>query len=286
MCSGYKALTLEWFERCGDVSKQLLELLSIALRLPRLELENRFGENRQSLLKYIHYPPTPEGAAEPRPTPPSRCPAFHNSCQYRRASHTHHLQHGAVRVHVWIGGQGVGLHQDTGFFTLLAPGDDGLEVQLPTGEMLPVGKRAGAFIVNLGEALQLITGNYFLATPHRVFARTERYSIGFFYGPSLDFSLRPLELEASLRREVEASERHRVSGVMPTRDQIDSGFEGSRAGMPICTAATAVDRLRPLRKITCVESNAAGVSHETYGDQLWAYFSRAYPELMKLHHGC
>jgi isopenicillin N synthase-like dioxygenase len=38
-----------------------------------------------------------------------------------------------------VGGQGVGLHQDTGFFTLLAPGDEaGLEVQLPTGEMLPV----------------------------------------------------------------------------------------------------------------------------------------------------
>ena len=86
-------------------------------------------------------------------------------------------------------------------------------------------KRGNAFIVNLGEALQLITGNYFLATPHRVttltppisirsrgssshpqvFACNERYSIGFFYGPSLDFSLRPLELEPSLVSAVAAS---------------------------------------------------------------------------------
>lgn len=67
---------MEWFERCSDVSKQLLELLSIALRLPRLELDNRFGENRQSLLKYIHYPPTPEGAAEPRLAPTFTLPSL------------------------------------------------------------------------------------------------------------------------------------------------------------------------------------------------------------------
>merc|ERR1719410_1557291 len=99
------------------VSVKLLEVLSLALSLPPDALDSRFGTRRMSLIKYIRYPPTPEG------------------------------------------GQGVGLHQDSAYLTLLAPGEEGgLEVQLPSGEMMPVGQVEGAFVVNLGEALQLMTG--------------------------------------------------------------------------------------------------------------------------------
>jgi len=214
---GYKALTLQWHEKLSEVCAELLTVISLALGLSPDALTDRFGSQRQSLIKYIHYPPTPPG------------------------------------------GQGVGIHQDSAFLTLLVPdATPGLEVQLPSGEMVPVGVRPGAFIVNLGEALQLMTGNYFVATPHRVIAAAERYSIGFFYGPSLEASLSPLAMiPAHIADTVARSERHRGVGTMPTKEEIEKGVEDSFAG---------------------------AVRHQTYGDMLWQYFSRAYPENMRLHH--
>jgi isopenicillin N synthase-like dioxygenase len=59
---GYRALTMQWMQRCSDVAVELLEALSLALELPPNYLSAKFGEpaQRQSLIKYIHYPPTPE----------------------------------------------------------------------------------------------------------------------------------------------------------------------------------------------------------------------------------
>jgi len=213
---GYKALTLQWHERLSAVCSELLEVISLALQLPAGTLHQRFGANRQSLIKFIHYPPTPES------------------------------------------GQGVGMHQDSTFLTLLVPDDvPGLQVQLPSGEVVPIGRREGAFIVNLGEAMQLMTGNYFVATPHRVITAGERYSTGFFYGPCLDADLSPLSLPAELLQAVERSHRHQSVGTMPTKEELDQGVHDSFAGV---------------------------VRHKTYGDMLWQYFSRAYPELARLHY--
>ena len=60
--------------------------------------------------------------------------------------------------------------------------------------MVAVPPRENAFVVNLGDVMTLLTGNYFVATPHRVVARNDRFAIGFFYGPSLDTELAPLPL--------------------------------------------------------------------------------------------
>ena len=47
------------------------------------------------------------------------------------------------------------LNLNLAFLTLLMPGEEGgLECLLPNGELLPVSRRKGAFVVNLGEALQ------------------------------------------------------------------------------------------------------------------------------------
>lgn len=157
---GYKRTTLEWHRRCSAVAARLLEALSLALGLPPDAIDGRFGasERRQSLIKYIRYPPTPAG------------------------------------------GQGVGLHQDSAYLTLLAPGDAaGLECQLPGGEMLPVGAKEGTFVVNLGEALQLMTGNYFVATPHRVSAPRA--------SPRTAVTSQP-RTAAAARRELSAQQEH------------------------------------------------------------------------------
>ena len=96
-----------------------------------------------------------------------------------------------------------------------------------------------------------------MATPHLVMASRERYSIGFFYGPSLDASLRPLDLAPHFIAAVKNSNRHRTVGIMPTMAEIENGVNQSLGG---------------------------AASHATYGDLLWSYFSRAYPDNMALHY--
>ena len=49
--------------------------------------------------------------------------------------------------------------------------------------------------MNLGEILQAMTGNYFVATTHRVITDAERYSSGYFHGPDLRTPLDPLPLD-------------------------------------------------------------------------------------------
>ena len=59
--------------------------------------------------------------------------------------------------------QGVGAHRDSGVLTLLfaEPGSRGLQVRVGRdGDWIDVPARDGAFIVNIGELLQLATGGY------------------------------------------------------------------------------------------------------------------------------
>ena len=76
-------------------------------------------------------------------------------------------------------------HHDTGFLTILSQGSvPGLQVQNPAGDWIDVPRVPGSLVVNLGESLQAMTGNYLVATPHRVISELERYSTAHFYGPS------------------------------------------------------------------------------------------------------
>ena len=114
----------------------------------------------------------------------------------------------------------------------------------------------GAFVINLGEVLQSITGNYFIATPHRVVTRAPRLSVGYFHGPSLETSLKPLPLAAKFREAVAASPRHSGAGFMAQPDEIAAGV-----------------------------GDMASTEHpDTYGGQLWNYFRRSYPENMRRHY--
>src|SRR4029079_11575857 len=73
------------------------------------------------------------------------------------------------------GEAGVNSHHDTGFLTLLwQHGVGGLQALNQDGAWIDVPLRDGAIVVNLGEILQAMTGNYFLATTHRVIATQER----------------------------------------------------------------------------------------------------------------
>ena len=152
---------------------------------------------------------------------------------------------------------GVNAHHDTGFLTVLAPGDTpGLEVENAAGEWIPVPVVPGALVVNLGEMLQSMTGNYFVATPHRVVTRAARQSVGYFHGPSLDTALTPLRLPPGFAEAVAASPRHAGAGFMAQRLETEAGVGDMRS---------------PHRP-------------DVYGEQLWNYFARSYPDNVARHY--
>lgn len=155
------------------------------------------------------------------------------------------------------GHAGVNAHHDTGFLTLLAAGGTpGLQVENEVGEWIDVPVVADSFVVNLGESLQSMSGNYFVATAHRVITRQPRLSAAYFHGPSLDVPLTALPLQPSYADVVAASPRHASAGFMARREE---------------TAAGVGDMRSPHRPAV-------------YGEQLWNYFARSYPAIMARHH--
>ncbi len=99
--------------------------------------------------------------------------------------------------------QGVGAHRDSGVLTLLLaePESDGLQVRSPQGNWIDVPPKDGAFIVNIGELLEVATGGYLRATEHRVHLSRpfrERISVPYFFNPRLDAQIPVLSLPGEL----------------------------------------------------------------------------------------
>jgi isopenicillin N synthase-like dioxygenase len=102
--------------------------------------------------------------------------------------------------------QGVGAHRDSGVLTLLlAEAGAGLQVRRRDGGWVDVPALDGAFIVNIGELLELATGGYLRATEHRVNLRqsADRISVPYFFNPRLDAQIPTLPLPAALARRAE-----------------------------------------------------------------------------------
>ncbi len=156
-------------------------------------------------------------------------------------------------------GQGVGIHKDSGFLTLLLQDETaGLEAQANDNTWYQVEPLAGSFVVNTGELLQLITSNYFIATPHRVIndSARERYSSAFFYSPDLDTRLDPLPIAQELLDRVAGSARHRGEGLMASHAEMAAG------------TGTMESRGRPA----------------VFGEKYWQRWVRSYPEIARRYY--
>ena len=212
--AGFRELVEQFQREMSSVADQVMSAMSVSLGLAPDHLHGLFGQRRMSLVKLIHYPPTPTDGA------------------------------------------GVNAHHDTGFLTLLLQhGVPGLEVMNDDGAWIEVPADNDAIVVNLGEMLQSITGNYFVATKHRVITSQERFSSAYFHGPELDTKLTPLPLDETYSLAVASSDRHRSAGFMARREELAEGMRGQ--------TSTPAD---------------------TYGQQLWNYFVRSYPDLVRQHH--
>ncbi|MDJ0396074.1 2-oxoglutarate and iron-dependent oxygenase domain-containing protein [Rhodococcus sp. G-MC3] len=159
-----------WEHELSEVGLRLLQHWALALGASRDVFDAAFAHHPATLMKVVRYP---GNAANP---------------------------------------QGVGAHKDSGVLTLLLvePDSKGLQVALTPGEWIDVPPVEGAFIVNIGELLEVATHGYLRATRHRVLAPTpgvDRVSIPFFLSPALDAVIPVVALPedlAALSRGVEA----------------------------------------------------------------------------------
>jgi isopenicillin N synthase-like dioxygenase len=151
-----------WMAEMEQLGRTLLRALALALGQPREHFTPLVTPRPEVLVKLIRYPARDPGQTD---------------------------------------GQGVGDHRDTGFLSFVHQDDaGGLQVRIDD-EYVDVEPVPGAFVVNLGEMLQLLTHGYFAATVHRVVsppAGTERISVAYFFNPRLEATLAPLELPADL----------------------------------------------------------------------------------------
>ncbi|MFK0236140.1 isopenicillin N synthase family dioxygenase [Streptomyces vinaceus] len=144
-----RPVVLEWQARLAAVAHRLLRELLTSIGAPSDFFDAAFADRPHLHTKLIRYPGSAPSGA----------------------------------------GQGVGAHKDYGFLTLLLQdGVGGLQVRQGDG-FLDIPPLPGAFVVNLGELLEIATEGYLVATDHRVISppgAVERYSVPFFYNPRLD----------------------------------------------------------------------------------------------------
>ena len=161
----------EWMSLLGDVSTRLLRAWAESLGASPDVFDEAFAANPSPNMKIVRYPGI--DAEEPA--------------------------------------QGVGAHKDLGVLTLLAveAGKAGLQVE-KDGAWIDAPPFDKAFVVNIGELLEIATNGYLKATNHRVIspkAGTERISIPYFHGPALDAVIPTIELPAELAAEAPGVER-------------------------------------------------------------------------------
>jgi isopenicillin N synthase-like dioxygenase len=106
--------------------------------------------------------------------------------------------------------QGVGAHKDSGILTaVMQDTQGGLEVETEAG-WIAAEPRPGAFVINIGEALEVASEGYLRATVHRVVAPpvgTDRLSVAFFLGARLDATVPHLSLPPDLAAQRRGAER-------------------------------------------------------------------------------
>lgn len=146
----------EYARGIEKLSYKLLELIALSLGLSSKRLNNYF-KDQTSFMRLNYYP---------------LCPI-------------HHLA------------LGVGRHKDPGALTVLAQDDvGGLEVKRKAdGEWIQVKPTPDAYIINVGDIIQVWSNDRYESVEHRVIASSnkERFSVPFFFNPSHYVMVEPLE---------------------------------------------------------------------------------------------
>jgi len=103
---------------------------------------------------------------------------------------------GLLEGHDTNQGISCGAHTDYGCLTFLLadPIPGALQVEAKNGQWIPADPLPGAFVVNIGDILDVLTSHQYKSTYHRVIHRGSKYrvSIPFFFEPRKDWLVRPM----------------------------------------------------------------------------------------------
>jgi isopenicillin N synthase-like dioxygenase len=180
-------VVLEYIDQMTLLAQSVLSGISMGLGLSRTWFSDNLTGDPLVLFRIFRYPPVPEPHSPEPHSPEGELPA---------PAEKHEE------------GWSVGEHTDYGLLTIVAQDDSGgLQIETPEG-WIDVPPRPGAFVCNLGDMLERLTGGRYRSTPHRVrnTGTGDRLSFPFFLDPSWDATVdslpivqRPSEEEARSR---------------------------------------------------------------------------------------
>ncbi len=152
---GFREVVLEYIDAMTALGHRLMEALSMSLGLAPTYLHQHFTSDPLVLFRIFNYPPLGD------------------------------------RSEAWS----VGEHTDYGLLTILLQDDSGgLQVRTRSGwvDAPPI---PGAFVCNLGDMLERMTGGHYRSTPHRVrnVRERDRLSFPFFFDPGWDAKVAAIE---------------------------------------------------------------------------------------------
>lgn len=144
-----------------DLSQTMFRGFALALGMPEDYFQN-LTTKPPSQLRLVHYPEGPNRFA---------------------------AEEGKSKQSDW----GISAHTDYECFTILHATLPGLEVLNAAGEWIDAPPVPGAFVINIGDMLEVLTNGRFIATPHRVRnVPEERYSFPLFCAVDFDTVIEPL----------------------------------------------------------------------------------------------
>lgn len=130
---------------------------------------------------------------------------------------------------------GIGAHTDYECFTILLADKPGLEVMNNLGQWIDAPPVPGAFVVNIGDMLEVMTAGAFVATAHRVRSVSEeRYSFPLFYACDFHTQIKPLPGFAKTGQEYEqiAIGEHMYSQALQTYQYLRKRVENGEIMLP------------------------------------------------------
>ncbi|GAA5807871.1 hypothetical protein MFLAVUS_001250 [Mucor flavus] len=168
---GFKETITELMDAMAEIGLIILNAMARVLEFNQEEFMSLFGKDYGVRCKLVRYPALNNPVDKP-------------------------LDHGL----------GVGPHKDTGFLALLLQDEiGGLQVQAQNGQWLDAEPIPNTFIVNIGEILERLTRQTFVATTHRVINKSlenyaDRFSIPLFLSPSLETKIPQIDLNTVTKR--------------------------------------------------------------------------------------
>lgn len=154
-----KEPVLEYRRQLCQLSLVIMQILAQGLPGGRKDMFDEFCDDPLAVVRLLHYPPQPDLADETQ--------------------------------------LGAGAHTDFGAITLLLQDSSGgLQVRnQPSEEWVDVPPNPEAYVVNVGDMLDMWTKGMYKSNVHRVINRSggDRFSVPFFFDGNLGFVIKPLD---------------------------------------------------------------------------------------------